>query len=117
MDDLIEISELRILTGYDDMRSLKKFLIKNKLPLFHIGLKHYTSNTLLKAYFNSQIKSFITQHYNEAEKIMEAIETDDKDELCRLIKAPIEQSVKKNKKNKKELSKASQDFLDELKSA
>ncbi|HXD93315.1 MAG TPA: hypothetical protein VNX01_08885 [Bacteroidia bacterium] len=112
-NDLIEINELLDLLGYSDLRSVRKFCMENKIPLFNLGKKTYTINNFLDAVIANEF----SKNYSNADKILQAINDDDKAALANLIDAPTEQKVNTKFKKHKTNSSAAEKLLKKLNEA
>jgi hypothetical protein len=115
MDKLIEINELIELLGYVDERSITSWCKKNKVPLIHIGKKTYTVNNFIDMFISQKLEAYVNSTYKDPDSILKAIREDNKEELTKLVNAPLEKKAltKKIMLN----SKAADDFLRQLKAA
>ena len=117
-EKLVEIESLLELLGYNDLRSVRRWCIKNKIPLFVVGKRTYTVANFLDLFLEKELKLFVDSNYENPEAVMNAIDNDDKTTLVTLMEAPTTENVKiKFKKNKSEMGKAAKNLLDKLKSA
>lgn len=112
-EKLIEIHELIDILGYSDIRSVKKFCEQNKIPLMNLGKKTYTISNFL----DLLVANELSKSYSNSEDILNAIASDDKSELARLIEAPVEESVATSYKGKKQMGSAAQKLFDKLNAA
>jgi hypothetical protein len=110
---LIEIGELLDILGYSDVRSVRKFCEQNKIPLFNLGKKTYTVTDFLDIVIAKQLG----RTYDNADEILKAISTDNKEELANLIDAPLEEKVKTDLKTKNRNSNAAKKLIDKLNAA
>lgn len=118
-DKLVEIHSLLELLGFTDIRSVKKFCLQNKIPLFNLGKKVYTIATFLDVYIEAELTVFVNENYTDPAQVMAAVKENDKTALLKLIESPQKQTIEKTKikTNKSEMSKASKNLLNKLKSA
>lgn len=116
-DKLIDINEIMELLGYDDLRSVKTWCGKNKIPLFTVGRKTYTIANFLNIFLEKELDCLVMAHYQNPQEIMDAISNDDKLKLSDLIQAPVEQEVKKEYRKNVTRSKAAESFLKNIKTA
>ncbi len=116
-DKLIEISELADMLGFTDLRTIKKWCIKNNLPLMTLGKNTFTLTFFLNLFLENELKNFLTQNFENAEEILEAVKNDAKIELAKLLKAPFSTKVLSEFNDSKNRSKASENFLKNIKRA
>lgn len=72
LDNLVELTELFELLGYQDERSVIKWCGRNNIPIVKLGLKKYISSHLLTQIVDNQLVIFvkdnkITNKSSEAE--------------------------------------------------
>ncbi len=108
-DRLIEITELCSLLGYDDMRSVRSWCNKKKVPLLMIGKKTYTIKNFVELHIEGMLNKFVTVNYNNADEIMNAIRNDEE------IKPVLnnETIAKTEKPKKQKMSAAALRFLED----
>ena len=117
MNKLIEINELQVILGYTDERSVRTWCKNHKIPLMGLGKRTYTFEIFLQRFLEDELKGFLEANFKNPEEILNAIQSDDKISLARLVDAPVTKESKKKYRDKGERSKAAQDFLTNLKSA
>lgn len=117
-ENKMKLSELGFLLEYEDERSTINWCKKHKIPVIIAGKAKYVMSVFIDMFFKNQLVSFVNQHCDKADEILNAIESDNSLELSELLKAPINVEVTKKYKAKvKERSKASTDFLNNIKAA
>ena len=116
-DKLITLSELGILLEYEDIRSTEKWCKKNNIPILTAGKQKYVPSIFVNHFFQNSINKFVSAKFRNPIEIMDAIENDNPIRLAELLAAPMDPSVKKEYKTKSERSKASQEFLNNIKTA
>jgi hypothetical protein len=116
-EKFMKLSELANLLEYDDERSVLNWCKANKIPVVIAGKAKYVVSTFIDMYFNDEVAKFVKAKYQNPTEIIDAITIDDKAKLSELIEAPATQRVKKEYKKKQQHSKASQDFLNNIKAA
>jgi len=117
IESLIKLSELGPLLDYEDMRSISNWCIKNNIPILSAGKQKYVPSNLVNLYFENSLEAFFKSTYNNSKEIMEAIKADDSVVLSELLKAPATEAVKKEYKEKRSRSKASENFLNTINAA
>jgi hypothetical protein len=116
MDNLIEINQLLEILGYSDLRSVRTWANKNKIPLIAIGKKTYCARNFIDLIIENQINSFVNQHYTNASEVLAAIKEDDTGTIPKLASSSVNIETKKeNSQNRKTMSKQAQDFLNQVK--
>lgn len=113
---LMKLSELGFLLDYEDIRSIESWCNKNKIPIMTAGKQKYVPTVFVDLYFQEYVTSFVRANYSQPEAIMDAIDTNDSIRLSELLKAPMDPVVKSDYQ-KKEHSKATQQFLSNIKTA
>jgi hypothetical protein len=117
-DKLTEVTEeLSEYLGYTDIRSIKAWCKQNKVPIFKLGKKRYTIRNFVDYFIEKELSQFAHANFSDAEGLLEAIQNDDKIEFARLFEAPVSETEKRRFIKKKARSKASEAFLNKLKSA
>lgn len=114
---LVDIESLLELLGYNDLRSVRGWCKKNKIPLFVVGKRTYTVSNFLDMFLETELKLFVDANYANPDAVMDAIQNDDKTTLSTLIAAPATEEVKKEFRKNKTISKEAQDFLNQVKTA
>lgn len=117
MNNLIILSELAEHLGYTDERSVLNWCKNNKIMVVRMGKNKYVPSELVKLYYDRQFEKYVSQHYDNATQIMDNYRNGDAIGLAENMDAPIAKKVKKAFNRKTERSKASQQFLNSLKSA
>ena len=117
MDKMLEISELQEMLGYTDERSVRTWCKSHKVPLMGLGKRTYTFEIFLQLFLEDELKGFLKANYKNSDEILNAIHSDDKINLAKLVDAPVTKASKKEYRDKKCKSKAAQGFLINLKSA
>jgi hypothetical protein len=115
-EKLIEINELMELLGFEDGRTIENWCKKNKLPILKMGKKKYTVSSFLELFITDELTKFVSAKYENPEKIMDALQEDDKTEFAELVKAPVSKKSVDNYKSKTN-SKAAQDYINKFKAA
>lgn len=114
----MKLSELAELLEYSDMRSVTKWCNKNGILVACVGKAKYVASEQIENYFDSKFKRFANRSYPNPQSVIKAYEADNKVELAESMGEPVEKKVKKKYSIKKTvISKAAQDFLDNLKLA
>lgn len=113
---LMKLSELGFLLDYEDTRSIEGWCNKNKIPIMTAGRQKYVPTVFVDLYFHNYVTRFVTANYSNPEAIIDAIDTNDSIRLSELLNAPMDPVVKSDYK-KKEHSKATQQFLANIKTA
>lgn len=116
-EKLVDIQTLLEWLGYEDVRSVRAWCKKNKIPLFDVGRRTYTVADFLDIFLEREMKLFVEANYENPASVLEAISNDDKTTLSTLMEAPASDKVKKVFKNNKTMSKQAQDFLSQIKIA
>ncbi|MDZ4786579.1 MAG: hypothetical protein SGJ02_10945 [bacterium] len=116
-EKLVDIQTLLEWLGYEDVRSVRVWCKKNKIPLFDVGKRTYTVADFLDIFLEKELKLFVEANYEHPASILEAINNDDKTTFSTLVEAPVTDKVKKVFKNNKTMSKQAQDFLSQIKTA
>lgn len=118
-EKLIEINELLDILGYSDLRSVKTWANKNKIPLITIGKKVYCVRNIIDLIIENKINSYINNNFENPSEVLEAVKANDSVKLSQLLESPpVDKEAKiKIVKNKNEMSKASKSLLNKLKSA
>ena len=117
MDKMLERSELQEILGYADERSVRTWCKNHKVPLMGLGKRTYTFEIFLQRFLDDELKTFLKANYENPAEILNAIHSDDKISLAKLVDAPVTKEAKKTYRNKESRSKAAKDFLTNLKSA
>ena len=112
----MKLSELGFLLEYEDERSILNWCKKNKIPVVHAGKAKYVLNDFINQFFKNDITKFVNQHYDNPIEIMNAIESDNPLQLSELMDEPVIAEVARKYKAK-DRSKASKQFLDNIKAA
>ena len=68
--NLIELTELMHILGYSDMRTIKKWCIKNKIPLFKVGAKKYTLSNFLNLIIGHQVTDFVKANHENPRELL-----------------------------------------------
>lgn len=118
-EKLVDIQTLLEWLGYEDVRSVRAWCKKNKIPLFDVGRRTYTIATFIDAYIEAELSVFVNENYANPSQVMTAVKGNDKVELLKLTESSQTQVIEKAKMkiNKSEMSKASKNLLSKLKSA
>jgi hypothetical protein len=116
-DKMLEIKELMEMLGYTDERSVRTWCKNHKIPLMGLGKRTYTFEIFLQRFLDDELKSFLKSNYENPAEILNAIHSDDKIGLAKLVDAPVTKEAKRIYRNKEIRSKAAKDFLTNLKSA
>ncbi len=117
-EKLIEIQALLDLLGFSDMRSVKKFCIQNKIPLFNLGKKVYTLAAFIDLFVENELTLFVSQNYANPSEILEAVKHDDSLKLVKLMESKSEErNAVMPRKGKTKMGKAAKDLLTKLKTA
>jgi hypothetical protein len=116
-NNLMKLSELAELLEYSDMRSVTKWCHKNKILVAHVGKAKYVAADQIDTFFDNKFRRFAEKNYPNSDQIIDAHHNDDRVGLAESMGAPLNKKVKKSYKVKVERSKASQDFLNKIKSA
>lgn len=114
-DKLIDINELVEILGYDSTRGVITWCIKHNILIITLGKKKYILESFLDKIILKETNDFIKTRFENPNQIMEAIENDDKIELSKWIEAPITKKVSKEFVEKTKRSKASENFLKNIK--
>lgn len=109
-EKLVDIVELMELTGYEDMRSVKQWCSKKKIPLFRIGMRTYTVADFVNLHIQDEVRLFIHSNYSNPDEVLEAVKSGDGEKLKGVIKDEIENN-NRAKRNKGSRSEAAQSFL------
>ncbi len=117
IEKLIKLDELGKLLGYEDLRSTKKWCHKNKIQVLRVGKNNYVLSDMIDIYFQQQLAGFFGTTKDNCGAILDAIQSNNAVELAQLVNAPATHNVKKRYIQKKEHSKATLDFLEDIKSA
>lgn len=104
-DRLINVTELREWLGLSDMRSVRAWCKKMKVPLIVLGRKTYTISNFLDMHIENDIKQFVTATYTNSDEVMYGLRNDNE------LKPIINKPPTKEKIKKQEISKASKRFL------
>ena len=107
---LMEIEELYELTGYNELRLVRRWCEKNKIVLFSMGKKTYTIRNCVEMYIENQLREFVTANYSNPEEIMNAVINDDEIKPVLNKQATIRKVAKPEKKK---MSAASMKFLND----
>ncbi len=114
---LMDIQEILNLLGYEDERSVINWCKKNKVPVIKMGKKNYVLSDFIETFIEKELNSFINGNYDNSEEILSSIKNDDKIELTKLLKAPVNKNVEKKYKEEKKRSTSASDFLKHIKVA
>lgn len=119
MADLVEITKIYELTGFTDLRSVKKWCALKKIPLFQVGKRIYTIATFLEMYIESELEMFVKENYLNPSEVLAAVKDGDKEKLLKSVKPEqLAEEVKtKFTKNKNKMGKTARNLLEKLKSA
>lgn len=113
-----ELNDLKFLLGYKDVRPTENWCKTNQVTIIKLGKKKYIHNDILNSVFlNLFHKSILQsgQNIEKADKIISAIEEDDKITLANLLNSPIHEDQIVNFAKKKE--KSYNDIINEYKRA
>lgn len=113
----MKLSQLAGLLEYEDMRSVVKWCSENKILIVYSGKAKYVSSNQINQFFEKQFKDFTQKNYSNSFQIIEANNFDNKVGLSENMGIKLEPTVKKKYKEKTQRSKASQQLLNNLKSA
>ncbi len=116
-EKLVEIESLLELLGYEDLRSVRSWCRKNKVPLFTVGKRTYTIANFLDMFLEKELKLFVDANYADPDAVLDAIQNDDKTTLSNLLEAPATNEVKKQFKRNQTMSQQAEDFLNQIKTA
>jgi hypothetical protein len=116
-DKLTTIEELSEILGFTDIRSIEKWCKSNRIPIITMGKRKYIVSTFINQYIENEMNSFVEAHFGNPKEIMQAIDNDDSLEIAKLMKAPVSKKVKKEYKEVKKRSSASENFLKTIKAA
>jgi hypothetical protein len=93
-EKLIELNELMKLMGSFDERTLVKWCAQNRIPIISIGKKKYTVKIFVDLFIKKELEKNLFSQYEDAEKIMRAIEKNDKRGLEDALTEPVAKTVK-----------------------
>lgn len=62
--DIIEITQLFEILGYEDERSVLKWCAKHNIPVIKLGLNKFISSQLLTQYIDNQLVIFVNENKN-----------------------------------------------------
>jgi hypothetical protein len=116
-DKMLEIKDLMEILGYTDERSVRTWCKNNKIPLMGLGKRTYTFEIFLQRFLEDELRDFLKANYENPAEILNAIQSDDKIGLAKLVDAPVTKEATRTYRNKENRSKAAKDFLTNLKSA
>lgn len=110
----MKICELGVLLGYNDTRSIEKWCKKVNIPILIAGKIKYVYSILVELHFQNSLEVSLKANNINASEIMDAIKLND---TLKLINAmgPSVTPVARFKKEKKQHSKATQGFLNNIK--
>lgn len=108
-DRLIDINDLRIILGYEDDRSVRRWCEKMKVPLFTLGKKKYTLMHFLHEHITSSLLKFVDHNFNNSAEVMDAIRNDESVKALTIDHKST--ATKKQKKEVIDMSEASKKFL------
>ncbi len=115
INKLLKIDEIMELLGYSDARTVENWCMEHKIPLFKLGKVTYTISNFMNLFLENEVKKFIEENFDEPEKIMASIINDDKLDLVERVSAPVENTAKRNFKEKVKRTKDTEDFINKLK--
>lgn len=117
-ENLVEIQTLLDLLGLSDVRSVKKFCMENKIPLFKLGKKVYTCAIFLDLHIEQKLTAFVNENYANPSEILAAVKSEDKVQLLSTMESSSNDEVSvKPKRSKGQMGQAATKLLDQLKSA
>ena len=117
MSDLVELTALKGLLGYADIRTVRAWCGKNNVPIVLLGRKRYVHQESINSFVEAQLSHY-TDKNDAPENLMGAIRSSKPPISINAIKeAGINSKNKKIKQNKNLHSKASIDLLKALHSA
>lgn len=109
---LVDIHSLLDILGFTDLRSVKRFCVSNKIPLFNLGKKTYTMSSFIDHLIETELTAFVNSNYDNPSEVLKAVkEGNNVTPIVSFTSAKTEA----NKKSKKPISKASQEFLKKIK--
>lgn len=113
-DQLIPIEKLMEHLGYADIRSVRKWCDKNKVPIIDMGKRSYTLSPFLNLMVEGKFSVFAEATYVTPNSVVESVKNNNSVNLSKLIVAPINKVAKQEHKQDTH-SRASERFRKKLK--
>jgi predicted thioredoxin/glutaredoxin len=115
--DFVELTALKALLGYNDIRTIRAWCGRNNVPIIILGRKHYVHQESINNFVEGQLSHYVDKN-DIPENLMGAIRSSKLPVSINAIKdADANSKNKRVKQNKNTYSKASNDLLKAVYSA
>jgi predicted thioredoxin/glutaredoxin len=115
--DLVELTALKALLGYTDIRTIRAWCGRNNVPIVLLGRKNYVHEQSINSIIEGQLSHYVDKN-DMPENLMGAIRSSTLPVSINAIKdADANSKNKRVKQNKNTYSKASNDLLKAVYSA